>query len=83
MRYSGAASSASSIIRVAVASKFWGKGIIHENGRWGDWQNWEGTISSDPIATSLMNDGDQGIRIRVLALGSKGALWERTLTVSS
>ena len=54
------------------------KCLPYENGRWGSWEDWGGEIASDPAAASLINDDRTGTRIRVFALGSDDALWERT-----
>lgn len=48
------------------------------NNKWNQWQNCGGGIRSDPVAESLFTDSE-GVRLRVLALGEEGALWERTL----
>ena len=58
------------------------KCLPYENGRFGNWKNWGGEISSDPVAVSLRNDDGHGARIRVFALGSDTALWERTMIIS-
>ncbi len=56
------------------------KCLPYVRGQWGQWQDWGGKVTSDPVAYALPGATSNGApRVRVFAIGMEGSLWERTL----